>query len=169
MTKTIYIRDADLPTWDKAKEIAGEKLAPVIMEHLKAYVAENEARAKGFERIVVEYFDSAGLPHRKAFTGRWIIQRQRVSPAHDFIVTGMASLTGGDNYSVAESAKGGIVILQHPSNMHSLAAASIHSTAPQTKFWAFADPATAVRNQEVGNVAREAIYKRGVPIEELDI
>lgn len=81
MNKTIYIRDEDIGVWDKARELAGEKLSPVIIAALKRFVSENEGVARGFERIVVQYADSANhnIPRAKAFIGRWIIP-----PEEDF-------------------------------------------------------------------------------------
>ena len=74
MNKTLYIRDEDVPLWDRARELAGDKLSPVVVESLKRFVAEEEARPKGFERIVLEFDDAKdnGKPKRKAFSGRWI-------------------------------------------------------------------------------------------------
>ena len=74
MTKTIYVKDEDVALWDRAREIAGEKLSPVIIEGLKRFVAEKDAEAKGFARIEVHYSDSDAhnIPRAKAFYGRWI-------------------------------------------------------------------------------------------------
>src|SRR5665213_110800 len=51
VNKTIYVRDEDVPTWEKAKGLAGDKLSPIIASALKRYVAEEEWKQKGFERI----------------------------------------------------------------------------------------------------------------------
>ena len=77
MNKTIYIRDEDVQTWDRARELAGDKLAPVIVDGLKRFIKEKEAEAiveKGFERIEVEFSDATAhhIPRKKAFYGRWV-------------------------------------------------------------------------------------------------
>src|SRR5258708_1005394 len=85
MNKTIYVRDEDTAIWDRAKELAGDKLAPVIMEGLKKYVAEREAQAKGFERIQIRFHDqqSNGMPRAKAFYGRWIYSPEKPLEMHN--------------------------------------------------------------------------------------
>ncbi len=44
MNKTIYIRDEDAPTWEKAREASGGHLSPIIMAALKQWLAEQESR-----------------------------------------------------------------------------------------------------------------------------
>lgn len=52
--KTIYIRDERIATWERAKrisELMQSNISFVIMEHLQAYCAENEATAQEIERL----------------------------------------------------------------------------------------------------------------------
>jgi len=74
MNKTIYLRDEEGPVWERARELAGDKLSPVIVTALKHFVAAKEAESKDFERIQLDFDDSDdhNLPKRKAFYGRWV-------------------------------------------------------------------------------------------------
>ena len=77
VNKTIYIRDEDVAIWDKAKELAGDKLAPVIVDGLRKFIVAKEAEAmeaQGFQRIEVSFPDAEanGFLKRKAFVGKWI-------------------------------------------------------------------------------------------------
>src|SRR6187200_2318353 len=45
---TLYVKDADAPIWERARQLAGDSLSSVVCRALSAYVAEQEemARAK---------------------------------------------------------------------------------------------------------------------------
>src|SRR5215469_14987269 len=49
--KTIYVADADLPTFERAQELAGENLSATIACALRRFVKTEEARQQGFEEI----------------------------------------------------------------------------------------------------------------------
>jgi hypothetical protein len=74
MNKTIYVRDEDVATWEKAKELAGDKLSPIIATALKRYVAEKEAEGTHYARIQLKFNDSNNndVPRIVSFSGRWI-------------------------------------------------------------------------------------------------
>jgi hypothetical protein len=157
MAKTIYIRDEDIPTWDRAKELAGDKLAPKIMEGLRRFVVEKEAAAKGFARIVIEYNDAddGRLPKARAFVGRWIIPREE--PLR--LATGSPFDTA--TAAVAESQKGGCVVFTEESgDSYDEPEQRLH------KFKSFGD---ALADPGVNYAVRKALEKRGVEVEELDI
>lgn len=66
--KTIYIADSDLPTADRAAEIAGG-LSPAVTQALREYVARHELLEHGFEEIHVS--DRSGSqPSTRIFSGR---------------------------------------------------------------------------------------------------
>jgi len=153
MNKTIYLRDEDVAVWEKAKEIAGDKLSQVIVSALRQYVGENEAQKQGFERIVLEFQDAekGHLPQKKAFYGRWITspkQPTRVTDEGDSVYYG----------AVAETQKGNIVVFEREET----------SETVEHKFRVFASFEEAAKT-EFGYAARAAFEKRGVPVEELDI
>jgi hypothetical protein len=43
---TLYVKDSDAPTWDKARQIAGDSLSSIVARALAAYVEEHEKRVK---------------------------------------------------------------------------------------------------------------------------
>lgn len=127
MNKTIYLRDDEVPVWERAREISGDKLSPVIVANLKQYVAAHEAPAKGHERIVVRYYEK-GIPRAKAFYGRWIIPPTECyvppppEPTPRSTMDVMATIQAGIDlatatpethyFAVAESQKGKFVVLE---------------------------------------------------------
>src|SRR2546421_2925922 len=52
--RTIYVADADLPTFEKAQELAGENLSATIAQALRRFVEAEEARTSGFEEATVK-------------------------------------------------------------------------------------------------------------------
>src|SRR5947209_13077271 len=52
--RTIYVADADLPTFEKAQELAGENLSATIAQALRRFVEAEEAKASGFEEVTVK-------------------------------------------------------------------------------------------------------------------
>src|SRR5258705_13417546 len=106
MNKTLYLKDEDGPIWDRARELSNDKVSQIIVSALKNFVAQREAEAAGYERIVVEYNDAhdGGRPRGKAFFGRWLIPPiERFQPGGPLT----ADLYW---YAVGETAKGGVVI-----------------------------------------------------------
>jgi hypothetical protein len=159
VNKTIYIRDEDTPLWDRAKELAGEKLAPVIVDGLRKYVAQREAEeaaARGFERIVLSYQDADDnlIPKKKAFTGKWIIPTTKPFDLHD------EDGSETDRYAVAITAKNAAVIY--------------HWTEDGEHFFGkhfrvFPSLKDAAADKHVRWAAIKAIETIGVPVDELDI
>ncbi len=154
MNKTIYVKDEDVATWDRAKELAGDKLAPIIASALKRYVAEKEAEARGYDRIEVSYSDelSNGLPRRKAFFGRWVFppDEPERSPFHD----------GEACCAVAITAKGAVVTL---SWLESFEGRSYRRFQVHDSFESGAEESACAW------AVIAAWEKVGVPVEELDI
>jgi hypothetical protein len=101
MNKTVYIRDEDGPLWDRARELAAEKLSPVILAALVKFVADKEAESAGMERIEISYLDRSKFFRKNAFYGRWLIP-----PTESYRVGGQ------DAYAVGIGGKGGIVLFQ---------------------------------------------------------
>jgi hypothetical protein len=156
MNKTIYVRDEDVAVWDRARELAGDKLAPVIMAGLKRYVAEQEATAKAFERIEVSFNDAEefNVPKKKAFYGRWIFPPDKPERFTD------DEATTRYNYAVAVTAKGGAAILRWEDYPEGIG---------QYRFLVFPSLAAAAANSDINWPVRKAIEEIGVPVEELDI
>lgn len=156
MNKTIYIRDEDAPVWDRAREHAGDKLSPVIMDSLKRFVAERDAAPKGFERIEVRYLDAEehDIPKAKAFYGRWIY------PPEEPVTTSDDFRPDYHCYAVAITAKGKVVIYDWMEN---------NEGRWGQYFEVFESLEDAAVDGRIGYAARRAMEKIGVPVEELDI
>ncbi|HME59185.1 MAG TPA: hypothetical protein VKF63_12660 [Terracidiphilus sp.] len=159
MNKTIYIRDEDEPTWDRARELTGAKgVSSVIVEGLKDFILKKEAEeaeAKGFQRITVKFNDAEAhhIPRIKAFHGKWIIP-----------LTKPEKVESEDgyrrwSYSVAITAKGAAVVYWVEEEADTRG--QYFRIYPSLEF-AAADP-------RVNWAARIAIEALGVPVEELDI
>jgi hypothetical protein len=155
MNKTVYLRDEEVPVWEKARELAGDKLSPIIVAALKSFISEKEATSKGFERIVVAFNDSEDyeLPKKKAFYGRWIF-----TPGHPT----EASDDDDVKYfcAVAETAKGGVVLLERRES---------ENLDSPFKFRVFSSFRDAAADPAFRYAVQEAVERRGVPVEELDI
>ena len=162
MNKTIYVRDEDVPLWDRAKELAGDKLAPVIMEGLRAFVAKKEAEQRGFERIEVQFRDSANndLPVAKAFVGRWLFPREKPLSVVNAGVGFTEDDSGEHNYAVAQTAKRRIVVLSWM---------VYQGHAHDYRFQVFEDLDELKMAELHRDVAAEIIEALGVQVEELDI
>jgi hypothetical protein len=159
MNKTVYLRDDEVPVWEKARELSGDKLSPVIVAALKEYIDKTEAEKRGFERIVIGFRDSEdnGLQKKKAFFGRWIIPPGDKWHAVDD--------DGSSSYpNVAETAKGNLVI--HEREFRFDGAGDEYTIERFGVFESFSEMAA---NNSFRYAAYEANKRRGVPIEELDI
>ena len=156
MNKTIYIRDEDVPIWDRAKELAGDKLSPTIIAGLKRFIADHEAMAKSFERIEVSYNDADAhdVPKRKAFYGRWIFPPKKAIELIDE--------EDGTSYSyaVAVTAKGAAVVYRWESDAEGTRG---------YRLLTFPSLEQAASNKGVNYAVRKAIEAIGVPVEEMDI
>lgn len=142
--------------WERARELAKDKLSPIIVTALRNFICECEALAKGYERIVLKFEDSLDneLPKVKAFYGKWIID-----PKAPYQVN-YENRDLAEFYSVAETAKGNIVVFTYRESpdykgcYRMLIYPSFHAAAADV---------------DVNLAIRVALKRRGVPIEELDI
>ena len=158
MNKTIYIRDEDVEVWDRAKELAGDKLSPVIVDGLKKFIAAKEAEldfVRGFERITVKFndADTHNIPRIKSFHGKWIIPPTKPE------IQCSEERDKQWSFSLAMTAKGAVVIYWVEEEED--------GTAQYFKVYPSLE--TAAADREVNWVARKAITLIGVPVEELDI
>lgn len=157
MNKTIYLRDEEGPLWERARELADDKLSPVIVSALRSFIAEKEARSRGFERIEVRFSDADDhhLPKVKTFYGKWVY-----SPNSPFETSSDRDETIR-SYAVAITAKAAAVVFSWNSD----------AECPRwgEQFVVFRSLEHAASNSRVNLAARSAIEKLGVPVEELDI
>lgn len=73
VNKTLYVRDEDAPVWERARELADEKLSAFLTKYLRDFVQGEEAKAAGFERILLRFREHGRLPQSIAFHGKWLI------------------------------------------------------------------------------------------------
>jgi hypothetical protein len=163
MNKTVYLPDDEVETWEKARRMAGDRLSPVILKALKEYIVTKEAEAAeaaGFERIELEFEDSddSHLLKRKAFRGKWIIPPEAPFPPD--LPLKLAS--SRRVYAIAVTAKAQVVVYTW---MHD----DDFEANYNYKFLVFPSLQEAAENSDLNSAVREAVRKRGVPVEELDI
>jgi len=140
-------------------------------------IKEAEAsEAAGFERIEVEFEDSDDnyLPKRKAFHGKWILPpRGLLRPRPDFLHEQIRSQMDGDkdssSYAVAVTAKGNVVVYMWKHKDDFDPEVGEYESKSGYKFLVFPSFQEAALNRSVNSAIREAVRKRGVPVEELDI
>jgi len=72
--RTIYVSDDDQPLYKRAQELAGDNLSAAISQALRRYVDLEDARASGFDEIVVKVGAGAGRKVRFSgvLLGDWI-------------------------------------------------------------------------------------------------
>jgi hypothetical protein len=156
MNKTVYVRDEDVAAWERAKELAGDKLSPIIANSLKRFVAKKEAEKMGFGRIEYEYSDAEcnGLPRKKAFYGRWIFPPNEPQQAF--------GEDDGITYCgvVATSPKGAVVVCTWT---------VVDDENSYKRFRVYPSFDDAARDSHANWVVNFALRKVGIPVEELDI
>ena len=162
MNKTIYVRDEDVATWERAKELAGDKLAPVIIDGLRSFVAKKEAELHGFERIEIQFRDSEAndMPAAKAFVGRWIFPREEPLTLRDESMGFSIGDFGHSYYAVAQTAKRRIVVFSW---------AVYAGDAHNYRFQVFDDLDVLKNSGFPRDVTAAIVEALGVEIEELDI
>jgi len=99
--KTIYVKEADEPTWKRAEELAGESISSVLAGLLRDYVERMEKEAQQPEgRQVVRVKLEDGSIVKKAFMGSWVVE-------------GFEDHRFGIVWDVALTSKGNVVICCH--------------------------------------------------------
>jgi hypothetical protein len=165
MNKTVYLPEDEAETWEKARRLANDRLSPVILRALKEYIMTKEAEASeaaGFERIEIDFEDSddSNLPKRKAFNGKWIF-----SPGAPLWWPNSGFKKRA--YAVAVTAKGNVVVYWWQiANFDQEEAGEFGF---DYKFLVFPSFKEAALDVDINFAICEALRKRGVPVEELDI
>jgi hypothetical protein len=170
MNKTIYLPDDEGETWEKARRFANDRLSPVILKALKEYIVTKEseaAEAAGLERIELEFEDSDEnhLPKKKAFRGKWICP-----PDSPCWLWSDREEGKGRACAVAVTAKGNVVVYSWKQG----AGFDPEIGEPYNyqfgyQFLVFPSFHDAASDPDVNYAVREAVRRRGVPVEELDI
>jgi hypothetical protein len=81
--KTLYVKDSDLPVWDRAEKLALTGVSSLVTMLLKTHVDQHPAAdEQGMITITVEcrhrfwaggYSTAEAHPLKKSFVGRWLI------------------------------------------------------------------------------------------------
>lgn len=73
---TLYVKDADAPLWERARQLAGDSLSSIVSRALAAYVEEQERRAaaqsaleRGAATVTLEVEPDEGPSRKVRFTG----------------------------------------------------------------------------------------------------
>jgi EXLDI family protein len=79
--KTIYVSDGDLPTYQRAQELAGGNLSAAISTALRRYVDLAEGLQEGFEDVVVKVGIGSGRKVRftGVLVGEWVDTRKKAA------------------------------------------------------------------------------------------
>ena len=151
MNKTVYLRPADVAVWEKARELSGDKLSPVILSSLRAFIDSAEAKSRGFERILMEFEDLAafGIHRRKAFSGRWLI-----SPENPYVILDR-NFDFSESFAVAETPKGNVVVFQR---------CHYSDGREGGRFYVFASFEEAAAKPDLSEAVLRAYSVRGVPL-----
>lgn len=73
---TIYIKEEDLPVFERAKQIAGEEsLSSVIAQAVRQFVTTHETREKGYEEIKL-LVGREDMERTKRFVGRFLAEEE---------------------------------------------------------------------------------------------
>ena len=153
MNKTLYVKDGDGPLWDRARELTGDKISQFILEKLRVFVAEQDGKQQGFERITLRYVEK-GIPKAQAFVGRWLIAPEQPWEGCD-------EVGDLDNYAIALTAKDNVVVFNfgNPPEKGEFgwAVLTVHESFEQANKHHPWDPIEA------------AMRRRGIAVQELDI
>ena len=73
--KNIYIREADLEIWERAKKMAGKNISAFVTTAVRRLVKEQEAIRGLHKRITIKEVFDDGSSTKKSFFGRWLVER----------------------------------------------------------------------------------------------
>jgi hypothetical protein len=111
-TTTLYVKDADLPLVEKAKQKLGDSLSAVFIDCIRKRLEELPPPKGKIGKITVEVRREAGAPTiRKSFEGRWLIH-----PDNDFLRAESddsgVRWDGKTTYGLAVTKKGALVVYE---------------------------------------------------------
>jgi hypothetical protein len=112
-TTTLYVKDADLPLVEKAKEKLGDSLSATFIDCIRQRLQEQEQDLSSMDRITIETRSKNGAPTiRKSFEGRWL-----VCPESDDLTAEPDNSGVGWDYNIvyglARTRKGALVVYEH--------------------------------------------------------
>src|SRR5437763_15701369 len=123
--RTIYVADADLPTFEEAQERAGESRSAPIAQALRRFVEAEEAKASGFEEVTVKV---GKIAHSyKRFRGR-LLAKGRVRDQNEMRRT---------VYDVYQTVKGKLALYARGAPNWENPKSWAYRTWPQSERWAY--------------------------------
>jgi hypothetical protein len=100
--KTIYVKDSDIPLWERVQTELGSSVSSFFIECLKSRLEEQSRTIGAMRKITVEVLNERRDKVKKSFVGRWLAEDLEPVNASD-------GVSRSANISVAQSAKGKIV------------------------------------------------------------
>lgn len=97
--RTIYIADADLAVFEKARELAGDSLSATIVQALRRFIQVEEGCQRGFAPVEAR-IDQDGAYVRKRFVGRLLARIRRRDTRHSRISRLAVYETAGGRFAV---------------------------------------------------------------------
>lgn len=107
--KTLYIKESDLPLWERAQKELGESISAVFIDCLKQRLAERASRGDNdkMEKITLTFWNSNEEPAvKKSFVGRWLVSGLNADDESGSPV----QWDSQTEYSVAQTSKCKIVV-----------------------------------------------------------
>lgn len=83
--KMIYVAEADLPTFERAQELAGSNLSAVIARALRLFVQTEEAKKMNLREVTVTV-GSEGQMRRQQFRGRLLARLREHTDDNELVV-----------------------------------------------------------------------------------
>ena len=162
--KTIYVKEADLPLWEEAREKLGKSVSSILADCLREKLSQH-TRESGIEsmgKLTITLWNDLDEPVvRQSFIGRWLI-----SPEDGFRADNPDPVILWDDgtcYAVAETQKGKLAVYTFHCN---------GKRAPTLDVYGSLDDLRSVPSGEgvPEIVVAEVAVRLGVPYEvELDI
>jgi hypothetical protein len=112
--KTLYVKDSDLPLWERAQKELGESVSSLFVECLRERLAKHAKPQGKMGKIVVTlWHENQEAIIRKSFTGRWIVGDDLSGTrAHDD--DSSVSWDAEMEWSIAQTQKGALAVyVQH--------------------------------------------------------
>ena len=111
-TTTLYVKDADLPLVEKAKQKLGDSLSAVFIDCIRKRLEELPPPKGKTGKITVEVRRETGAPTiRKSFEGRWLIHPDNDNLRAESDDSGVR-WDGKITYGLALTKKGALVVYE---------------------------------------------------------
>jgi hypothetical protein len=132
-TTTLYVKDADLPLVEKAKQKLGDSLSAVFIDCIRKRLEELPPPKGKTGKITVETRRDDGAPTiRKTFEGRWLIHPYNDDLRAESDDSGVG-WDGKRTYGLARTKKGALVVYESDPENDSRATMEIYQDFDELK------------------------------------